>query len=96
VVRCGGDTDTAAAIAGGIIGSGAGKEGIPDEWLASLAEWPRTAAWMARLGQQLERVMQQVRPEQPISLPIAAVLLRNGVFLLLVLLHGLRRLLPPY
>ncbi|HJZ90265.1 MAG TPA: ADP-ribosylglycohydrolase family protein, partial [Gemmataceae bacterium] len=41
VIRCGGDTDTTAAIVGGIVGARVGVEGIPEEWRAGLAEWPR-------------------------------------------------------
>jgi ADP-ribosylglycohydrolase len=32
-VRAGGDTDTTAAIVGGIVGAATGKEGIPNKWL---------------------------------------------------------------
>jgi hypothetical protein len=42
VVQCGGDTDTTAAIVGGIVGCHVGKIGIPEEWLRNLLEWPRT------------------------------------------------------
>ena len=49
-VRAGGDTDTVAAIVGGIVGAAVGKEGIPAEWLGRMAEWPRTMAWMESLG----------------------------------------------
>ena len=55
VIRCGGDTDTTAAIVGGIIGSAVGKEGIPSEWFDGLWEWPRTTQWMQRLAGQLSR-----------------------------------------
>jgi hypothetical protein len=36
------------------------------------------------------------RPLRPVRLPIWGVLPRNLLFLLLVLGHGFRRLLPPY
>lgn len=49
-IRCGGDTDTTAAIVGGIIGSSIGRSGIPSEWLSQMWEWPRTAAWMEHLA----------------------------------------------
>lgn len=96
VVRCGGDTDTTAAIAGGIVGAGVGKEGLPAEWLAGLCEWPRTVAWMKGLGGALERVARNGAPERPPRLPAWGVLARNLFFLAVVLLHGFRRLLPPY
>ena len=96
IIRCGGDTDTTAAITGGIVGSGVGQEGIPDEWLTSLAEWPRTVAWMRRLARATDR---STRSPGAVSVPRLfppAVLLRNVVFFAVVLLHGFRRLLPPY
>jgi ADP-ribosylglycohydrolase len=94
VIACGGDTDTTAAILGGIVGSHVGKAGIPNEWLAGLWEWPRTTAWIEGLAQQLADTPSGKRP--PPSLLFPAVLLRNGFFLLIVLGHGFRRLLPPY
>jgi ADP-ribosylglycohydrolase len=96
VVRCGGDTDTTAAVVGGIVGCHVGKRGIPEDWLDGLLEWPRTPAWMEQLAFQLARVVSTSQPEVPRSLPLAGVLARNAAFLSIVLAHGLRRLLPPY
>jgi ADP-ribosyl-[dinitrogen reductase] hydrolase len=96
VVRCGGDTDTTAAIVGGIVGCHVGKRGIPDDWLSGLLEWPRTPAWMERLALQLARVISTRQRELAVSLPLAGVLARNAAFLSIVLAHGFRRLLPPY
>ncbi|HSF40439.1 MAG TPA: ADP-ribosylglycohydrolase family protein [Thermoanaerobaculia bacterium] len=96
VVRCGGDTDSVGAIVGGIVGAGGGREAIPDDLLRSLAEWPRSVLWMERLGLQLGRVLKEGRTERPSGLPVLGIAVRNLTFLVLVLLHGLRRLLPPY
>jgi ADP-ribosylglycohydrolase len=96
VIRCGGDTDSTGAIVGGIVGAAVGKDGIPAEWLGGLAEWPRSAAWMERLAAQLQSSMQPGSKERPIELPAYGVVPRNLFFLSVVLLHGLRRLLPPY
>lgn len=95
-IRCGGDTDTVAAIVGAIAGSGAGKSSIPPLWLAHLWEWPRTVGWMERLGERLAHALAlgYGEPEMPLS-PLK-ILLRNAFFLMVVLLHGFRRLLPPY
>jgi ADP-ribosylglycohydrolase len=96
VIQCGGDTDTTAAIAGGILGAGVGKEGIPPEWLTGLWEWPRTVAWMERLGQQLARTLADGVPGKAPRLPAAGLLARNTGFMLIVLGHAARRCLPPY
>lgn len=96
VVRCGGDTDTVAAIVGGIVGSGVGPNGIPPAWLDRLAEWPRSTHWIADLGKRLDRRFASGASQQPLGLNVPALLVRNLVFMLVVLLHGFRRLLPPY
>lgn len=104
IVALGGDTDTTAAIVGGIIGARVGKNGIPQPWLDALWEWPRTVRWMETLGTRLS--MQQSNlsplPEQhriqstALPLPLGSILLRNLFFLIVVIFHGFRRLLPPY
>jgi ADP-ribosylglycohydrolase len=96
IIRCGGDTDTTAAILGAIIGASVGTDRIPGQWLDGLWEWPRTKEWMIRLGNQLADVCESGSPQHPISLPFWGIALRNLVFILIVLLHGLRRLFPPY
>ena len=96
VVRCGGDTDTTGAIVGAIVGAAVGSAGIPPEWLGRLCEWPRTAGWMERLGNQLYEARSSGTPAAPLRLPVYGLVPRNLLFLLVVLLHGLRRLVPPY
>jgi len=95
-VRCGGDTDTVAATLGGIVGAGLGAAGLPADWLARLWEWPRTVTWMSGLGERLAEVAADGVRREPLGLPLAGLLARNGLFLMIVLAHGLRRLLPPY
>jgi ADP-ribosylglycohydrolase len=96
VIRCGGDTDTAAAIVGGIVGAAVGKEGIPPEWLTRLAEWPRTVAWMERLGGRLTEVLRSGQPGEALPVSVAGLFARNVFFLVVVLVHVFRRWLPPY
>jgi ADP-ribosyl-[dinitrogen reductase] hydrolase len=95
-IECGGDADTTAAIVGGIIGARVGKEGIPADLIGGIREWPRSIQWMESLAVELSKAW----PNSPASrAPIAnpmAVILRNLVFLLIVLCHGFRRLGPPY
>ncbi len=93
-VLCGGDTDTVAAISGGIIGTAVGSNGIPVDWLNNITEWPRSISWITRLSKCLAE-KQQIPTAPPIVFfPFA--LIRNLLFMLLVLAHGFRRLLPPY
>lgn len=96
IVRCGGDTDTTAAILGGIIGARVGKHGIPADWLGRLRDWPRTVAWIEQLGRRLLAVASQSRARETLPVSLPGTMLRNALFLLVVLGYGLRRLLPPY
>ena len=96
VIRCGGDTDSTAAIVGGIVGASVGRSGIPEDWLSSLVEWPRTVAWMEQLGGQLATITDPNSSRRPPRLPVLGLLGRNLLFLAIVLFHGFRRLAPPY
>ena len=96
VIRCGGDADTTAAIVGGLVGARTGKAGIPQAWLDGLWEWPRTVAWMESLAARLASVSTERSPQPELQLFVPGVFLRNILFLLVVLAHGFRRMLPPY
>lgn len=96
IIACGGDTDTTGAILGGIVGAGVGAENLPTNWLTDLWEWPRTVVWIRQLGATTAQVMSQGAPQRTLPLSTAGILARNVLFLSVVLLHGFRRLLPPY
>ena len=96
VIQCGGDTDTTAAIVGGIVGSAVGKTGIPKEWIGGLFEWPRTVPWMEGLAKSLEQAMALASPQAPPRVFAPWLLARNAFFLAVVLVHVGRRCLPPY
>ncbi|MEM9365626.1 MAG: ADP-ribosylglycohydrolase family protein [Planctomycetota bacterium] len=96
IIECGCDADTTAAIVGGIVGAGVGLEGIPNEWLDSIWEWPRSVTWMKRLGDALAASLDGDRSVKLPTVNPIAVLLRNLLFLFVVLIHGFRRLAPPY
>ena len=96
VIRCGGDADTTGAILGSIAGAGVGKQGIPDEWLKNLVEWPQTVEWMERLGEELAGYWQTGETRELPETGFVPMLIRNLVFLVVVLAHGFRRMLPLY
>ena len=96
IIRCGGDTDTTAAITGGIAGAGAGINGIPQEWIKNLWEFPADIGWMEKLGTRLAEVCHTGVTQKSLYLPFYAIFFRNVFFMIIVLLHGFRRLLPPY
>ena len=96
-VRLGGDTDTVAAIAGGLAGAAAGSGGVPVSWLRGLCEQPRSLRWLHRLAARLAATFVATPAARPGPLPLfwPALLLRNLVFTAVVLGHGFTRLWPP-
>jgi len=96
VIRCGGDTDTVAAILGGLIGARTGRDGIPRPWMDGLWEWPRSANWISKVGERLAEVRITGTAQASVPLAAWALPLRGIVFTGVVLVHALRRLLPPY
>jgi len=92
VLRCGGDADSTAAIVGGIIGAQVGLEQIPAAWRDQIIEWPRTVSWMQKVA---HAAAENREMEAPIWFAFAT-LGRNLLLLIVVILHGFRRLLPPY
>jgi len=93
LISAGGDTDTHAAILGGIVGARVGTAGIPADWLQGLWEYPRHRAWLTARAKQVYQAAQG----ETVSLTkdswwfIPALLLRNVFFLMLVLGHGFAR-----
>jgi ADP-ribosyl-[dinitrogen reductase] hydrolase len=97
-ILLGGDTDTVAAIVGALSGATNGIEAIPPEWRNGLVEWPRSATWMQSLADRLVRQFhlssENTVGPQPLFWP--GLIPRNMIFAAAVILHALRRLLPPY
>jgi hypothetical protein len=99
VIALGGDADSTGAAVGGIAGATLGAAGIPADWLDGLLEWPRSLTWMRRLAEHLAQQFPAAgSPSSPRPLPLfwPGLLPRNLLFLSVVLVHGFRRLLPPY
>ena len=95
MIRLGGDADTTAAIVGAIVGARVGRAGIPAGWLRDLCEWPRSVSRMEQLGARLA-ASAAGQAVKPLWINPLTLLLRNVFFMVVVLLHGFRRLLPPY
>jgi ADP-ribosyl-[dinitrogen reductase] hydrolase len=102
VIALGGDTDTTAAIVGGMAGGSVGAARLPVDWVSGLRDWPRSVSWMRRLGARLAArheapaAVTSTTALGPLRLFWPALLLRNLVFTAIVLMHGVRRMLPPY
>ncbi|MDP1799271.1 MAG: ADP-ribosylglycohydrolase family protein [Planctomycetaceae bacterium] len=96
VIRCGGDTDTTAAIVGAIVGAGVGPNGIPQAWIDGLWEWPRTVGWMKTLAASTANAIEMSESVPAPSVFPGIGLIRNAIFFGIVLGHIARRMLPPY
>ena len=96
VIRLGGDTDTTAAILGAIVGARTGRNGIPQQWLEGIIEWPLSVRYIEKIGGLLAEAISNGHSGKVALLPGPLIFVRNMVFLVIVLLHGFRRLLPPY
>jgi len=96
VIRCGGDTDTVAAITGALVGTRVGKAGIPTEWLDRWCDWPRSIRYIEKLGGRLAEGKWRTAPQPAIGLAWWAIPFRNLFFFVVVLCHVVRRMLPPY
>lgn len=81
-ISLGGDADTVAAIVGGIVGARVGREGVPSEWLAGIAD----PAWNVARLEGIANGSAHA-PNFPL------MLVRNVALLGIVLWHGFRRIL---
>lgn len=93
---CGGDTDTVGAVLGALSGATVGRAGIPNEWLDAIWEWPRSVPFMEKIAARLGEQKTAGKPAGSVRCFWPAILVRNLVFLGVVLVHGFRRLAPPY
>ena len=96
ILDCGGDTDTVGAIAGALAGATVEETGIPEAWRTGVADWPRSLPMLGMLADRLAASAFTHQPAAPVRYFWPAILVRNLLFLLIVLAHGFRRLLPPY
>lgn len=95
-LNCGGDTDTVGAMVGALSGSEVGYAGVPQAWWERIREQPRSMRFLMALAGQLHDQRESGKTLGPVSYFWPVVILRNVVFLVVVLAHGFRRLLPPY
>lgn len=93
LIQSGGDTDSTCAIFGGIVGVRHADDlqnGIRGIWCEPRLA-PKFFNALSKQAFSLDK-----RPACAIKFTVPITLLRNVVFLIIVLVHGFRRLLPPY
>ena len=96
VLDCGGDTDTVGAIAGALAGAVTGESGIPDDWIAGLADWPRGAGCLRQIADRACESSLRREALPPVRYFWPGMLPRNLLAFALTLVHLLRRAAPPY
>ena len=96
VLELGGDTDTVGAITGALAGMVIGERGIPPAWINGIVDWPRSPTLLRRVADVLAKVVDgQIKNlTWEVAYFYPAVLIRNLLFLGIVLVHGICRYLP--
>lgn len=88
LLHCGGDTDTVGAIAGGLLGLSVGEKGIPRDWLDRVADWPVSVERLRKLAHCFTgNGPSPFRWWHALAMPF-----RNLFMLVVVLVHGFRRM----
>ncbi len=103
-VRCGGDSDTLAAITGGIAGAWLGARlgaredvrEVLEPQLRGLWLYPRGLAYLDALAQALASADDSMPVVSMPVVPTWQTVARGTCFNALVMAHVLRRMLPPY
>ncbi|BAQ65470.1 ADP-ribosylglycohydrolase family protein [Geminocystis sp. NIES-3709] len=97
VFNCGGDTDTTGAITGALCGVTIGESKIPRQWREKIVDFPRNTNLLVKIAHKLtENINHKYSKNIPINYDWWWILPRNLIFLIIVLIHGFRRLFPPF
>lgn len=97
VFNCGGDTDTTGAITGALCGVTVGESAIPRQWIEKIFDFPRNPPLLIKIADKLtENINNHYQKNTPANYNWWWILPRNLLFLIVVLIHGFRRLLPPF
>jgi len=95
-IRCGGDTDTVASIAGSLSGAYLGFERLPTRLGDRMIDYPFSYSRLSSLSAGLVNLESSRSSECWLGLRWLLMPFRNIGLLIIVLLHGIRRLAPPY
>lgn len=109
IIKCGGDTDTTAAILGTIIAAGNSSDSIPENWIDNSISFPFSIEYMKDLSTATSDKFNALNIDnstsefmysteiKSIKKPSNLLLLfRNLLFYPIIILYGFRRLLPPW
>lgn len=89
VILCGGDTDTTGAIVGSIVG--ANSKNVPKEWIYGIVDFPRDVKFIEKISFELADVIESEKTKKSSSLSALAIVFRNVLFLMIVLVVAVVR-----
>ncbi len=95
-ILCGGDTDTVAAIAGSLAGAYVGYDNIPKKLGKKIIDHPFSYKRLSLLAIDLEQPPSNAENQPWLGIRWILMPFRNLILVLLILLHSLRRMGPPY
>ena len=95
-IRCGGDTDTVASIAGSLSGAYLGFERLPSRFGETIVDYPFSYSRLKSLSAQLIDLDSSRSSKHWLGLRWLLMPFRNICLLTIILLHGIRRIAPPY
>lgn len=96
MIECGGDTDTTAAILGGILGAGITSSEIPEDLRKNIYLFPYSKKYIENISQALDsrnKINSKINIKEPFW---GLSLIRNLVLIPVIVFHVIRRMLPPY
>lgn len=76
--------------------AGGGKGGLPPELIAGVCERPRSVSLLEQIATRLAQQKDSAQTLGPVRYFWPGLILRNLLFVVVVLIHGFRRLAPPY
>ncbi|WP_010243072.1 ADP-ribosylglycohydrolase family protein [Acetivibrio cellulolyticus] len=96
MIRCGGDTDTTAAILGSILGASVTVAGIPEDLRKDIYLFPYSMKYIEDISQVLgnrNKAISEIKIKEPFW---GLSLCRNLIFMPVIIFYVIRRMLPPY
>ena len=96
IILLGGDTDTCAAIIGGILGAGFKDHTPLKQDASSIMDWSIDIQTLDQIATELTCSIAQPRTVKLKLESGPLIFIQNLIFLSVVLIHGLRRHFPPY
>jgi hypothetical protein len=77
-------------------GAAIGRTGTPLKWLNEIWEWPWSISFMRKFAVLLVDQQSSETSGGGVDCFWPAIVLRNVIFIRVILIHGFRRLGPPY